>query len=71
MTYLVGAAAAMEWGRGAWRPPDLKEDARGGGVAGSMEGRGGGLLVSPWSGGSGRHVVGGEGHGHSDGEEAS
>jgi hypothetical protein len=44
--------AAMEWGEGTpWRPSYLREDARGGGVARSMEGRRGGLLEPPWSGG--------------------
>jgi hypothetical protein len=51
-----------------WRPPDLGEDACGGGVAGSIEGRGGGLLEPPWSAGSGRHGVRGEGRGRNGGE---
>ena len=51
--------AAMEWGEGTpWRPLGLREDARGGGVAGSMEGRGGSFLESPWSGVGSRHGVG-------------
>jgi hypothetical protein len=40
-TYLVGAAATMEWEEGApWRLPDLKKDAHEEGVARSMERRG-------------------------------